>query len=509
LRTILVANRGEIAVRVIRACRDMGLRSAAVYSECDRTALHVRMADEACAVGGNAPADSYLRIDRLIDAAIASGADAIHPGYGFLAENAAFASACRDAGLIFIGPSPEAIALMGSTTAARNVARAAGVPVVPGSDEPFDGAADEPSIAAAAAHIGYPILVKAVAGGGGKGMRAVTAPADLPGAVRAARSEASSAFGDAAVYLERRIHRPRHVEVQLLGDTHGTVVPFVERECSIQRRHQKVIEETPSPAVSPALRAEITQAAAAVAQAVGYAGAGTIEFLLDEDGRFYFLEMNTRLQVEHPITEFVTGVDLVQWQIRIARGERLNLEPAQTTAAHGHAIECRVYAEDPDLGFMPSPGRITALRPPSGPWIRDDSGAEAGTDVPIFYDPLISKLSAWGATRAEATARMRRALREYQVEGIRTTVPFFQWMLGQPDFESAAFHTGYLDELLQQRQGAPFAAADEEDEGVAAIAAALHVLGRTGALEESAQDRTDAASVAGWKRQARVEALRG
>jgi acetyl-CoA carboxylase, biotin carboxylase subunit len=482
LRKILVANRGEIAVRVIRACRDMGLASVAVYSECDRTARHVRMADEACAIGPNAPAESYLRVDRLLDAAQRTQADAVHPGYGFLAENAEFASACRDAGLTFIGPTPEAIALMGSKTAARRAAMAAGVPVVPGTEQPFGAGDPDSAIASAAARIGYPLLIKAVAGGGGKGMRRVEGPDDLTSAIRGARSEAGTAFGDSAIYLERRLARPRHIEVQLLGDRHGTLLPFVERECSIQRRHQKVIEETPSPIVSPALRAQLTKAAAAVATSVGYTSAGTIEFLIDDEGRFWFLEMNTRLQVEHPITEMVTGIDLVAWQIRIARGERLDVDAADATTPHGHAIECRIYAEDPDAGFMPSPGRITALRAPGGPWIRDDGAAEPGTDVPIYYDPLISKLAAWGPDRAQALARMRRALREYDVLGIRTTVPFFRWILDQPAFDTAAFHTGYLDELLHQRGGEPFVTADKDEEEVATIAAALHLAAQHGPL---------------------------
>jgi acetyl-CoA carboxylase biotin carboxylase subunit len=514
LRKILVANRGEIAVRVIRACRDMGIASVAVYSESDRAARHVRMADEACAIGPNAPADSYLRIDRLVDAARASGADAVHPGYGFLAENESFAAACRDAGLTFIGPSPEAIALMGSKTEARRAAIGAGVPVVPGTEVPFEAHASDAAIGAAAERIGYPVLVKAVAGGGGKGMRVVTTPADLSSAIRAARSEAAAAFGDAAVYLERRLVRPRHIEVQLLGDLHGTVIPFVERECSIQRRHQKVIEETPSPAVSPSLRARITAAAAVVARSVEYTSAGTIEFLLDEDGRFFFLEMNTRLQVEHPITEMVTGVDLVQWQIRIARGERLDLDQPALQAARGHAIECRVYAEDPDAGFMPSPGRITGLRTAAGPWVRDDGGAEPGTDVTVFYDPLVSKLSAWGPDRRQAIARMKRALREYEVLGIRTTLPFFQWFLEQPAFEAGAFHTGSLDELLHQRRGEPFSTATEDEREVAAIAAARYISGRAagGAAGPPGRHwkRERAASPEGtrWKRQGRLEALR-
>jgi acetyl-CoA carboxylase biotin carboxylase subunit len=501
LRKILVANRGEIAVRIIRACRDMGLASVAVYSDCDRAARHVRMADEAVAIGPNPPVESYLRSDKIVGAARASGADAVHPGYGFLAENEEFAAACRDAGITFIGPSAEAIALMGSKTAARRVAIEAGVPVVPGMEEALGPDVPDAVIAALADRIGYPIMIKAVAGGGGKGMRLVAGPADLAGAVRAARSEARSAFGDSAIYLERRLLRPRHIEVQLLADAHGTVVPFVERECSIQRRHQKVIEETPSPVVSSALRAQLTEAAAAVARSAAYTNAGTIEFLLDEDGCFYFLEMNTRLQVEHPITEMVTGVDLVQWQIRIARGERLDLDRESLIMPRGHAIECRIYAEDPDAGFMPSPGRITALRVPDGPGVRDDSGVEAGGDVPIYYDPLVSKLVTWGVDRPQAIARMQRALREYDVRGIRTTIPFFKWMLRQPSFAEARFHTGYLDEVLQQPHGTTFQTAESSLEEVAAIAAAVTSSSRV-ARPDAVGRRSE------WQARARVEGLR-
>ena len=514
-----MANRGEIAVRIIRACRDMDLATVAVYSDCDRTSRHVRMADEAWAIGPSPATDSYLRIDRLIEAALGSGADAVHPGYGFLAENASFAAACHDAGLTFIGPSAAAIASMGSKTAARRIAIGAGVPVVPGTEQPFGPDTPEHVLAAEAERIGYPILIKAVAGGGGKGMRTVAAREDLAGAIRAARSEAAAAFGDPAIYLERRLVRPRHIEVQLLGDQDGNVVPFVERECSIQRRHQKVIEETPSPVVSGSLRSRITTAAAAVARSVGYTSAGTIEFLLDESGEFFFLEMNTRLQVEHPITEMVTGVDLVRWQLRIARGEPLDLAPDSMLMPRGHAIECRIYAEDPDAGFMPSPGRIEGLRAPAGPWIRDDSGAEPGMEVPIYYDPLISKLSAWGSDRSEAIARMRRALREYEVVGIRTTVPFFRWMLAQPSFETALFHTESLDELLQQRQGKPFETPSEDDEQIAVIAAALTASATRLASSSRAgtADRMVAAPLSAgaeargtstWKSQARIESLR-
>jgi acetyl-CoA carboxylase biotin carboxylase subunit len=508
LQKILIANRGEIAVRVIRACRELDIATSAVYSECDRTALHVRLADEAYPIGPSAPRDSYLRIDRIIDALKRSGADAVHPGYGFLAENATFAAAVADAGATFIGPAPRAIETMGSKTAAREAARRAGVPVVPGTDRPLAGNLSDRETESAARAVGYPLLVKAVAGGGGKGMRTVTDPADLVDAIRAARSEAGSAFGDASVYIERRLVRPRHIEVQLLGDAHGSVLPFVERECSIQRRHQKVVEETPSPAVSAALRRDLTSAAAAVAKAVDYTNAGTIEFLVDEDGRFYFLEMNTRLQVEHPITEMVTGVDLVRWQIRIARGERLDLDPARLVSPAGHAIECRIYAEDPDNGFLPSPGRILDLRVPSGPGVRDDGGATAGLDVPIFYDPLISKLVAWAEDRPLAIARMRRALDEYLVTGIKTTVPFFQWLLAQPEFVGGRFHTTYLDDVLKARNGRPFVEPAPRVEEIAAIAAALQMTIAPSGQTSDNGDPSTSRGHARWRAQARTEALR-
>ena len=502
MKKILIANRGEIAVRVIRACRDMGIATAAVYSECDRAALHVRMADEAWPVGPSAPRESYLRIDAIIDAARRAGADAVHPGYGFLAENEDFAAACRDSGITFIGPTPEAIALMGSKTAARQAAIAAGVPVVPGTEQPLAEDTPEADVLAVATAIGYPLMLKAVAGGGGKGMRMVASPVDLPGALRAARSEAQSAFGDGAVYLERRITAPRHIEVQLLGDHHGTVVPFVERECSIQRRHQKVLEESPSPVVSADLRRRLTAAAAAVAARVGYTNAGTIEFLLDEDGSFYFLEMNTRLQVEHPITEMVTGVDLVQWQIRIARGERIDLDPAALLTPNAHAIECRIYAEDPENGFLPSPGRIQGLRVPQGPGVRDDSGAYEGGEVPIFYDPMISKLITWGDSRAHAIQRMRRALAEYQVRGVRTTIPFFQWILDDEDFKAARFDTTFIDCKLGANGSGRLNPLEPPHEDLAAIAAAVHLFTRP------VSNGHQPAAASRWRQAARVDALR-
>ncbi len=500
---ILIANRGEIAIRIMRACREMGLASVAVYSDCDREAPHVRYADEAHPLGPSEPARSYLNAETLLAVARRSGATAVHPGYGFLAENAGFARAVADAGLTFIGPTAEAIALMGSKVAARQAATRAGVPVVPGTENPLGAETSDDDIVAIAESIGYPLLVKAVAGGGGKGMRTVASRADLAAAIETARSEAGSAFGDTAVYLERKLEQPRHVEIQLLGDHHGTVVPFVERECSIQRRHQKVIEEAPSIAVTPELRRAMADCAAAVARGVGYTNAGTIEFLLDASGTFYFLEMNTRLQVEHPITEAVTGFDLAQWQIRIARGERLDIDPVRALTPRGHAIECRVYAEDPDTGFMPSPGLITTLETPSGPGVRDDSGVAAGFTVPVYYDSLMSKLVVWGEDRPQALARLARALSEYRVLGVKTTIPFFQWIIRQPDFQEGRFDTTYLDRLLADPARARFADVGEAAEELAAIAVALETYLRASAADGGPRPRAGA-----WRQAARVEGLR-
>jgi acetyl-CoA carboxylase biotin carboxylase subunit len=503
---ILIANRGEIAVRIIRACREMNIPTVAVFSDSDRDARHVREADQALHVGPSEASRSYLRIDAILDGARRSGATAVHPGYGFLAENATFASACRDAGLTFIGPAPDAIALMGSKTNARHAAIRAGVPVVPGTEHPFDARVPDDQIARAAEEIGYPILVKAVAGGGGKGMRAVQRPEDLPAAIRSARSEAGASFGDSSIYLERRLREPRHVEIQLLGDRFGTIVPFVERECSIQRRHQKVVEESPSLAVTPELRHRIAEAAASVARQVGYTSAGTIEFLLDADGAFYFLEMNTRLQVEHPVTEMVTSLDLVHWQIRIARGEALDIDPARALTPHGHAVECRIYAEDPDEGFMPSPGLIRGLRPAAGPGIRDDSGVEAGYTVPVYYDSMIAKLVAWASTRDEAIARMARALREYQVLGIKTTIPFFLWLMQQPEYREGRYDTTYLDRLLDGRRGQSFSEVSADEEDLIAMAVAIDSHLRAGSAGNGSSAIRYGGS--GWQRVARRESLR-
>jgi acetyl-CoA carboxylase, biotin carboxylase subunit len=464
LGKVLVANRGEIAVRVIRACREMGIRSVAVFSEADRTALHVRLADEAVPIGPAPSRESYLRIDRVLDAARASGAEAIHPGYGFLAENAGFARACEEAGIVFIGPRSATIALMGEKTSARREAVAAGVPVVPGTLEPI---ADESVLAREAERIGYPVMLKAAAGGGGKGLRLVATPAELRPALARARSEAKGAFGDESVYLEKAIARPRHVEIQVLADHHGNAVHLFERECSIQRRHQKVIEESPSPLLTPELRERMGSLAVALVRRVGYVNAGTLEFLVDAQRNPWFLEMNTRLQVEHPVTEMVTGTDLVKLQIRIAQGEPLPLRQ-EDLVQRGHAIECRVYAEDPDAGFLPSPGRILALRPPGGPGVRDDSGYDEGGEVPIHYDPLVSKLVVWAASRDEAIRRMRRAVGEYRVLGIKTTLPFFERVLAHPDFVAGDYDTAFVDTVLAARNGRPARAVE-----IAVAAAAI------------------------------------
>jgi acetyl-CoA carboxylase biotin carboxylase subunit len=450
-RKVLIANRGEIAVRVARACREMGIASVAVFSEADRAALHVRMADEARPIGPAPSGESYLRIDRVLDAARASGAEAIHPGYGFLAENAAFARACEEAGIVFVGPRSETIALMGEKTSARREAVAAGVPVVPGTLEPV---ADEGELAREAERIGYPVMLKAAAGGGGKGLRLVGSPAELLPALARARSEAGGAFGDDRVYLEKAIVRPRHVEIQVLADHHGNAVHLFERECSIQRRHQKVIEESPSPFLDPGLRRRMGELAVALVRRTGYVNAGTLEFLVDARREPYFLEMNTRLQVEHPVTEMVTGLDLVKLQIRIAQGEALPLRQ-EDVAQRGHAIECRVYAEDPEAGFLPSPGRITALSVPGGPGVRDDSGVFEGAEVQVHYDPLVSKLVVWAESRAEAVRRMRRAVSEYRVLGIKTTLPFFERVLDHPAFLAGDFDTSFVDTVLASGNGRP------------------------------------------------------
>jgi acetyl-CoA carboxylase biotin carboxylase subunit len=506
-KKILIANRGEIALRILRACREMGIRGVAVYSDVDRACVHVQHADEAYPIGPAAAAESYLSIEKLMGVARYAGCDALHPGYGFLAENAALARACSKAGVTFIGPSPEAMERLGSKTAARQLAREAGVATVPGTLEPI---AQPKQAHALAREMGFPVLLKAVAGGGGKGMRLVTREAELDDAWRLAGSEAQNAFGDGRLYLEKYLDRPRHVEMQVLGDHHGHLIWLGERECSIQRRHQKVIEEAPSPIVDAAMRRRMGEAAVKLARAGGYTNTGTIEFLVDGQRNFYFLEMNTRLQVEHPVTEMVTSLDLVKLQIRVAAGEPLPFEQEQIEI-RGHAMECRLYAEDPDNQFFPSPGKILARRTPSGPGIRLDDGVYEGWTVPNDYDPLLGKLIAWGSDRDEAIARLRRALDEYYVNGIKTNAGLFRRILTEAEFVRGEIHTRWLDELLVRaappaaaRAGETTSADDGSAEDAAALAAALWHLGRAGASANSA-GATEAESH--WKRVGRREQL--
>jgi acetyl-CoA carboxylase, biotin carboxylase subunit len=470
-KKILVANRGEIAVRVIRACREMGIRSVAVYSDADRGALHVSYADEACHIGTPPSTDSYLRIDRIIHAAQKSCAEAIHPGYGFLSENPEFARACQDANIGFIGPSPEAMELMGSKTASRHTVKLAGLPFVPGTDCNLENLEEARRVAA---EIGFPVMLKAAGGGGGKGLRRVGNGAELESAYRTAQSEAQNAFSDASLYIEKYLERPRHIEIQILGDTYGNIIHLGERECSLQRRHQKVMEESPSPIIDNSLRQKMGEAALAISKIAGYTNAGTVEFLVDQNRDFYFLEMNTRLQVEHPVTEFVLGVDLVKEQIRIAAGEPLRWRQEEIQQ-RGWSLECRIYAEDPDNNFFPCPGVIEALRIPGGPGVRDDSGVFEGWTVPIDYDPLLSKLAVWGEDRAQALARMRRALGEYEVAFVKTNIPFFRRVLDHPKFITGEFDTTFVDRLLAEGYMNAEACC-EEKERVAMFAAVLESL---------------------------------
>src|SRR3954466_14735342 len=494
---VLVANRGEIAVRVMRACRELGYPTVAVYSEPDRAALHVVYADEAMPIGPAASRDSYLRIDRILDAAKKTGADAIHPGYGFLAENANFARACRDAGIIFIGPSPDSIDAMGSKTESRQRMQAAGVPVVPGLTEAVKSF-DE--IEAFARDAGFPIMIKASAGGGGKGMRLVEHAEDLRPAFERVTSEAQSFFGDSSVYAEKFVPSPRHIEVQILGDQHGNIVHVGERECTLQRRHQKVVEESPSPVVDQELRERLGEMAVKAAAAVNYYSAGTIECLMGPDREFYFLEMNTRLQVEHPVTEMVWGVDLVKEQLRVARGEALTITQSDLKPK-GHAIECRIYAEDPSKKFAPSRGLIRDLNLPQGPGVRNENGVYAGYTVPVHYDPMLSKLVCHASNREEAIARMRRALMEYRVEGIETTIPFFSWIMDNDDFRNANFDTGYIDRMLPRID---FAHTADETRVNAAIAAAAIL-----AFEESHRVQLPVEEDSPWKRAGRDSVMKG
>jgi acetyl-CoA carboxylase biotin carboxylase subunit len=507
-KKILIANRGEIAVRVMRACRELGILSAAVYSDVDRAALHVLSADEAYSIGASAAAESYLNIDKILGVAKGCGADAIHPGYGFLSENAKFAQACADAGIKFIGPSAVSMEMMGSKTRARQEMEKAGVPFVPGTSQGLESVQQAREVAA---NIGYPVMLKAAAGGGGKGMRLVQTVQELESALEAAQSEAQRAFGDGEVYLEKAILNPRHIEMQVLADEHGNTVYLGERECSIQRRHQKVMEEAPSPLVDGEMRRRMGEVAVRVAQAADYHNAGTVEFLLDpnqvdQEKSFYFLEMNTRLQVEHPVTDLVTGLDLVELQIRIAAGERLPFRQ-EDILIRGHAIECRIYAEDADNNFFPSPGKIEMLMNPAGPGVRLDSGVYAGWTVPIDYDPLLAKLIGYGADRQQAIARLTRALPEYFVGGIKTNLGLFRRILADGDFQAGKIDTGYLERLLAAKAGSEDAGAERS---VAAMAAAVFSVLDSSANPAASKPRAGTSAgpaESGWKRAARSEGL--
>ena len=502
-KKILIANRGEIAVRVIRACREMGIATVAIYSDVDRAALHVRKADEAYHIGPAEASESYLRVDKILDVAKRSGAEAIHPGYGFLSENATFAQACADAGVKFIGPTPASIEMMGSKTRARQAMEKARVPLVPGTSRGLESPEEAERVAEG---IGYPVMLKAAAGGGGKGMRLVQTREELRSALEATESEARRSFGDSEVYVEKAIVNPRHIEIQVLADEHGNTVWLGERECSVQRRHQKVLEESPSPIVDADMRRRMGEVAERVAHAAHYTNAGTVEFLVDEQKNFYFLEMNTRLQVEHPVTELITGLDLVHLQIRIANGERLPFTQDEVNI-RGHAIECRIYAEDPDNNYFPSPGKITLLLSPSGPGIRRDSGMYEGWTVPIDYDPLLAKLIGYGTDRQQAIMRLQRALHEYFVAGIKTNISLFQRILQDTDFQAGRFDTGYLDRLLAKdkvpaSEHAPGAA-------IAAIAAGLFAaLDPVSTSRKNGSTGGTASAASNWKQKGRSEALR-
>ncbi len=499
-KKILIANRGEIAVRILRACRELGIQAVAVFSEVDRASLHVQLADEAYPIGPAPSRESYLCIDKLIDVARRAGCDALHPGYGFLAENPALPRACKNAGITFIGPPAEAMEAMGSKTAGKQLARRADVPTVPGTSEPIENP-DE--VQALARSMGYPVVLKAIAGGGGKGMRVANSDAEFAAAWRDAASEALNAFGDSRVFLEKYLVAPRHVEIQILADAHGRVVSLGERECSVQRRHQKVIEEAPSPVVTPPLRRKMGEAAVRLARAGRYVNAGTVEFLVDAELNFYFLEVNTRLQVEHPVTEQVTGLDLVKLQIAIAAGHRLPFAWEAITP-RGHAMEVRLYAEDPDNDFFPNPGKILSQQIPTGPGIRLDEGVYEGWTVPMEYDPMLSKLIAWGNSREETIARLRRALDEYTITGIRTNLSLFRRILAEPDFLRSEIHTRWLDELLAKPRPTAMSMRPGAEDAVA-IAAAMW----QSKLPSSGENETigRAGEISRWKSEGRREQL--
>ncbi|MEI6677332.1 MAG: acetyl-CoA carboxylase biotin carboxylase subunit [Mariniphaga sp.] len=496
IKKVLVANRGEIAIRIMRSCREMGIKTVAVFSDADRNAMHVRYANEAYNIGPSPSSESYLRMDKIIETAKMSGADAIHPGYGFLSENAAFSRRCREEGICFIGPSPESIETMGDKISARKKMIAAGVPVVPGTTEKVTS---EEEAIKHIMEIGLPVMIKASAGGGGKGMRLVKKESQITSSLRAARSEAKTAFGDDALYIEKYIDSPHHVEFQILSDRYGNTVHLFERECSVQRRHQKVVEETPSPLLTPEVRIIMGECAVAAANACNYEGAGTIEFIMDEELNFYFLEMNTRLQVEHPITERVVGVDLVKEQIRVAEGNKLPFKQKDLKQS-GHAIECRIYAEDTDHNFMPNPGTITHITEPFGFGVRCDGYVYEGYTIPIYYDSLISKLIVWGRTRDEAIERMRRALYEYKITGVKTTIRFLERIMETPDFKNGTYNTHFIEKNSEflHAEGK----CDRHCEDIAMIATfAEYVLG----IENSKKTNVapSAKKETNWKRQIR------
>lgn len=466
-KKVLIANRGEIAVRIIRACRELGIVPVAVYSDADRKALHVKLAEEAYHIGESVPSKSYLNIERVIEAARKSGAEALHPGYGFLAENPELATKCKKEGIVFIGPPPEPMEIMGNKTASRKKMTRAGVPVIPGTLESLKG---EKDLKEKAEGVGFPLLLKAAAGGGGKGLRLVRSPKDLVSAYRLAQSESKSSFDDPSIYIEKYLDEPHHIEIQILADNFGKTVYLGERECSIQRRYQKVLEETPSPFIDDEMRRRIGEIAVKAAAAVNYRNAGTVEFMVDKNRNFYFLEMNTRLQVEHPVTEMVTGIDLAKSQIEIAAGFPLSFSQ-EDIRPEGHSLECRIYAEDPDNGFLPSPGKIIHLHTPAGGLgVRDDNGVYEGFEVPLEYDPLLSKLITWGRTRDEAIQRMARALSEYRVYGIKTTIPFFKRILLHPKFRAGDYNTHFISSLKKETDGS-----EPEDKEIALIAAGVKI----------------------------------
>ena len=493
LKKVLVANRGEIAIRIFRALNEMGIGSVAVFSEADRLSWHLRYADEAYLIGPPPASESYLNIARIIEVARQADCEAIHPGYGFLAESHDFADACEAAGLVFIGPSPASIRAMGFKTKAKRIMSESGVPVIPGPPGPVTSAEQAEKVAAG---IGYPVMMKASAGGGGKGMRIVRDPGTMRQAFKTATGEARSYFGNPEVFLEKFVERPRHIEVQVLADNFGETIYLGERECSVQRRYQKLIEESPSPAIDRATRIRIGETAVRAAKAAGYRNAGTVEFILDESGQFYFLEMNPRLQVEHPVTEFVTGIDIVKQQIKIASGFRMEYGQ-EDIRTQGAAIECRIYAEDPKNNFLPSLGRITRLKNPEGPWVRVENYVYRGYDIPVYYDPLIAKVITWGIDRDSAIARMRRALEEYIIEGIETTIPFHMWVMRDKHFASGTFDTSYID---QHFTGNASRARREVPQDVAIIAAAISTMENTGPQKPAAPEDGGR-----WRRVAREE----